>query len=114
VNLIVDAELAGTLSGDGPFTIFAPLNSAFDEISDTLEGLSGEEVADVLTYHVVPDLIKSGDIPSGTTEIATVNGAEITVVNEEGTVTVNGADVITVDLEGTNGVIHLIDAVLLP
>jgi transforming growth factor-beta-induced protein len=114
VNLVVDAELAGTLSGDGPFTIFAPVNSAFDEISDTLEGLSGEEVADVLTYHVVPDLIKSSDIPSGTTEIATVNGAEITVVNEDGTVTVNGSNVITVDLAGTNGVIHLIDAVLLP
>ena len=114
VNLVVEAELAGTLSGDGPFTIFAPLNSAFDEISDTLEGLTDEEVAGVLTYHVVPDLIKSGDIPAGTTEIATVNGAEITIVNEEGTVTVNGENVITVDLEGTNGVIHLIDAVLIP
>ncbi|MDZ7717225.1 MAG: fasciclin domain-containing protein [Balneolaceae bacterium] len=114
VNLVVDADLAGTLSGDGPFTIFAPVNSAFDEISDTLEGLSEEEVSDVLTYHVIPDLIKSGDIPEGTTEIGTVNGAEVTIVNDSGSVTVNGESVITVDLEGTNGVIHLIDGVLIP
>ncbi|NBC65622.1 MAG: hypothetical protein GVY07_08235 [Bacteroidetes bacterium] len=114
VNLVVDAELTETLTGDGPFTIFAPVNSAFDDISDTLEGLTPEEVTDVLTYHVIADRITSGDIPEGTTDLATVNGENVTVVNDGGNVTVNGANVITVDLEGTNGVIHLIDTVLLP
>lgn len=114
VDLVIAADLAGILSGDGPFTIFAPVNGAFDEISDTLEGLSDEEVSDVLTFHVIPDLITSSDIPEGTTEIGTVNGENVTIVNDSGSVTVNGTNVITVDLEGTNGVIHLIDGVLIP
>lgn len=114
VDLVVDQDLAETLSGDGPFTVFAPINSAFDEISDVLAGLSDDEVRDVLTYHVVGDLILSGDIPEGSTEIETLLGETITVVNENGTVTVNDAAVITVDLAGTNGVLHLIDAVLVP
>lgn len=114
VDLVIDADLAGTLSGDGPFTVFAPINSAFEDISEALAGLSDEEVAETLTYHVIADRIESGDIPAGETEIETVNGQMVTINNSNGTVTVDGATVITVDLSGTNGVIHLIDAVILP
>ncbi len=114
VDLVIDADLAGTLSGDGPFTVFAPINSAFEDISEVLAGLSDEEVAETLTYHVIADRIESGDIPAGETEIETVNGQMVTINNSNGTVTVDGATVITVDLSGTNGVIHLIDAVILP
>jgi transforming growth factor-beta-induced protein len=114
VDLVIDADLAATLSGEGPFTVFAPINSAFEDISEALEGLTAEEVSDVLTYHVIEDYIESGDIPAGETIIPTVNGESVTINNSNGTVTVNGANVITVDLAGTNGVIHLIDAVLLP
>jgi len=114
VNLVVGADLAGTLSGDGPFTIFAPVNSAFEDIEDVLAGLSDEEITDILTYHAIADRIEAGDIMPGTTEVQTINGESLTIVNDNGTVTVDGANVITVDLSGTNGVIHLIDAVITP
>jgi transforming growth factor-beta-induced protein len=114
VDLVINAELAGTLSGEGPFTVFAPVNAAFEDISEALEGLSDDQVAETLTYHVIPDRIESGDIPAGETMIETVNGQSVTINNSNGTVTVDGATVITVDLAGTNGVIHLIDTVILP
>lgn len=114
VDLVIQQQLVDALTDDGPFTIFAPINAAFAAISDDLQSLTSDEVTDVLTYHVVADRIDSADIPSGSTELETLLGETITVVNDSGTVTVNGAEVITVDLSGTNGVIHLIDAVLLP
>lgn len=114
VELVVEADLAETLSGNGPFTVFAPINSAFEDIADDLEGLTQEDISDILKYHVIADRIESGDIPAGTTNIETVNGEEVTILNDNGSVTVDGANVITVDLSGENGVIHLIDAVILP
>lgn len=114
VDLVIEADLASTLAGDGPFTIFAPINSAFEEISDVLGTLSSNDIVSILTYHVVSGDIQSSDIPAGTTKLVTLNGEEMTIVNEGGTVTADGATVITVDLAGSNGVIHLIDSVILP
>ncbi len=114
VTLIQDANLVETLKSDGPFTIFAPVNSAFDDISETLETLTAEQVEDVLTFHVVPQKILSSDLASQQT-VQTVNGEEIEIVVDGETVTVEGSATVTnVDLEGTNGVIHLIDSVLIP
>lgn len=110
---VVDAGLAGTLQGDGPFTVFAPTNEAFKNAD-----LSGYNVEDVLTYHVLGQEVLSGDIQSGT--VTTVNGAELEItVNNDNSVSLtdqagNTFNVITVDLQGTNGVVHIIDGVLLP
>lgn len=113
-DIAVEADLAGTLAEDGPFTIFAPVNSAFEDIEDILAGLSNEELAEVLAYHAVADRIESADIVAGSSQVETLNGEYLTILNENGTVTINGANIITVDLSGTNGVIHLIDTVLIP
>ncbi|WP_441000056.1 fasciclin domain-containing protein [Fodinibius sp. SL11] len=110
---VVSAGLASTLQGDGPFTVFAPTNDAFANAD-----LSGYNVEDVLTYHVLPTEVLSGDISSGT--VTTVNGADLEItVNNDGSVSLtdqasNTYNVTTVDLQGTNGVVHLIDGVLLP
>jgi transforming growth factor-beta-induced protein len=115
VSLVADAGLVSTLEGDGPFTVFAPTNAAFEAVSETLATLSEEQVADVLTYHVAALEALSGDLSDGM-EVPTVQGESITVnIDAEGNVTLNGSvNVVTVDLQGTNGVIHIIDGVLLP
>lgn len=115
VQLVSDQGLVPTLEGDGPFTLFAPVDTAFAAISETLAGLTSEQVTEVLTYHVVASKALSGDL-SDEQVIETFQGENITVaIDDEGNVTLNGTvNVITVDLEGTNGVIHLIDGVLLP
>lgn len=115
-NAVVQADLAGTLSGDGPFTVFAPSNAAFEEVD--LSGLSQEELQEILTYHVLSGEVLSGEVESGTVE--TVNGTTIDIeVGDDGSVVLtdqagNTASVTTVDLQGTNGVVHIIDGVLSP
>ncbi|PAU94707.1 hypothetical protein CK503_04330 [Aliifodinibius salipaludis] len=115
-DAVVQAGLGGTLQGDGPFTVFAPTNAAFDEVDTS--GLSDQELQDILEYHVLPQEVLSGDISSGT--VTTVNGTELEItVNSDGSVTLtdqtgNTSTVTTVDLQGTNGVVHIIDGVLLP
>jgi transforming growth factor-beta-induced protein len=115
VSLVADAGLVSTLEGDGPFTVFAPTNAAFEAVSETLATLTEEQVAEVLTYHVAGLEALSGDLTDGM-EVPTVQGENITVnIDAEGNVTLNGSvNVVTVDLQGTNGVIHIIDGVLLP
>lgn len=115
VSLVADADLVSTLEGDGPFTVFAPTNAAFEAVSETLATLTAEQVAEVLTYHVAGLEALSGDLTDGM-EVPTVQGENITVnIDAEGNVTLNGSvNVVTVDLQGTNGVIHIIDGVLLP
>ncbi|HET8866458.1 MAG TPA: fasciclin domain-containing protein, partial [Gracilimonas sp.] len=115
VGLVADAGLVSTLEGDGPFTLFAPTNAAFEEISGTLETLTAQQVEEVLTYHAVAAEALSGDLSDGQT-ITTVQGENITVnIDGEGNVTLNNSvNVVTVDLQGTNGVVHIIDGVLLP
>ncbi len=129
VDAVVAAELAETLSTDGPFTVFAPTNDAFATALDDL-GLTAEELladtetlTSILTYHVVPGSILAADVVAliegsedGTVSVETVNGASISIaLNDEGNVVIDDVAVVTTtDLEASNGVIHVIDAVLLP
>jgi len=112
------ADLIGALKGDGPFTVFAPTDDAFAALPEgTVENLLKPENKDklvaVLTYHVVSGKIMSSDITAAVSP-ATLQGATIDVVPASGGVTVNGANVIAADVKASNGVIHVIDAVILP
>lgn len=116
VAAVSAAGLVETLSGEGPFTVFAPTNDAFAALpAGVLDALLLPENKDVLTkiltYHVVPGTVLAADITDG--DVATVEGQNVTLSTADG-VTVNGAKVIQADVVGSNGVIHLIDAVLLP
>ena len=118
-TLVAAVEAAGlveTLSGEGPFTVFAPTDEAFAALPEgTVEGLLAdtEALTAVLTYHVVPGAVMSGDLSDGMMA-TTVNGADITVSIDMGTVMINDATVTTADIETSNGVIHVIDSVILP
>lgn len=117
VEAVTAADLAETLSGEGPFTVFAPTNDAFAALPEgTLDELLADPsgaLTDVLTYHVVDGAVLSSDLTTG--EVPTLNGATLdVVVNDDGTVTVNGVNVVTADIEASNGVIHVIDGVLVP
>ncbi len=117
-TLVAAVEAAGlvdTLKGEGPFTVFAPTDEAFAALPEgTVEGLLAdpEALAAVLTYHVVAGKVMSGDLSDGMTA-ATVNGADVTIMTEGG-VKVNAANLVAADVEASNGVIHVIDAVILP
>jgi uncharacterized surface protein with fasciclin (FAS1) repeats len=111
------AELVETLRGEGPFTLFAPTNAAFSALPDgTVEALLENptgDLAEILKYHVVAARALSTDLSNGQ-EITTVHGHKLTVtINAEG-VFINNAKVIAADLEAGNGVVHVIDGVLLP
>ncbi|MCC5927210.1 MAG: fasciclin domain-containing protein [Bacteroidetes bacterium] len=114
VDAVLAADLAGVLSGDGPFTVFAPTNTAFAEIADVAAGLTVSQLSQVLTFHVLPVKVASTDLQP-TQTVGTVNGQEVTVTLTDGGAFINGETAITqVDLGGTNGVIHIIDSVLIP
>jgi uncharacterized surface protein with fasciclin (FAS1) repeats len=117
VAAVKAAGLAETLSGKGPFTIFAPTNEAFAKLpAGTVESLlkpeNKEKLVAILTYHVVAGKVMAADVKSG--KVATVNGKEVTIEVKDGAVTVDSAKVVKTDLEGSNGVIHVIDSVILP
>ncbi|WP_430811192.1 MULTISPECIES: fasciclin domain-containing protein [unclassified Carboxylicivirga] len=114
---IVAAELKETLMGEGPFTVFAPTDEAFDALPEgtvaaLLEDPTGD-LAQILLYHVVAGKAMSGDLHDGQM-IVTVNGKEVKVTIDGSTVMINDAMVTVADLEADNGVVHVIDAVLLP
>lgn len=119
-TLVAAVEAAGlveTLKGDGPFTVFAPTDEAFDALPEgTVEDLLLPENIDqltaILTYHVVPGQVMSTDLADGMTA-TTVQGGDLTIMTTDG-VTVNGANVVTADIAASNGVIHVIDQVILP
>jgi len=118
VAAVKAADLVDTLKGEGPFTVFAPVNAAFDALPDgTVEDLlkpeNKEQLAGVLTYHVVPGKVMSSDLSDGMMA-ETVQGSEITIGVGDGGVTVDGANVVQADIEASNGVIHVIDGVILP
>ena len=118
VAAVQAADLVDTLKGMGPFTVFAPTDDAFaliDEatLNDLLKPENKSALAGILTYHVLSGKVMSGDI-SGTIEAVTVNGQKLIVKAENGKVFVNDAEVITADIETTNGVIHVINKVVLP
>ena len=109
------AGLIETLSGEGPFTVFAPTDEAFAALPEgTVEALLADipALTAILTYHVVPGAVMSGDLTDGMMA-TTVNGADVTI-GTEGGVTVNEANVTTADIVASNGVIHVIDMVILP
>ena len=109
------AGLVDTLNGKGPFTVFAPNNAAFAKIpADTLNAILADKakLTSILTYHVVAGKVMAADVKDG--EVATLLGPKVTLKKDAGGVTVNGAKVVLPDLAGTNGVVHVIDSVLLP
>jgi uncharacterized surface protein with fasciclin (FAS1) repeats len=118
VAAVKAAGLVETLKGAGPFTIFAPTNAAFAALpAGTVDGLLKPEkkadLTNILTYHVVAGAVKSSELKDGQ-KIKTLQGGELTVAIKDGKVTINGANVTAADLTGSNGVIHVIDAVLMP
>jgi uncharacterized surface protein with fasciclin (FAS1) repeats len=118
VTAIKAAGLAETLSGAGPFTVFAPTNAAFAKLpAGTVETLvkpeSKTKLTGILTYHVVAGAVKAADLKDGQ-KIKTLQGEELTVAIKDGKVMINGALVTAADLANSNGVIHVVDAVLMP
>ena len=118
VTAIKAAGLVETLQGEGPFTVFAPSDAAFAKLpKGTLESLLADKAAltSVLTFHVVPGRITAADVVKGKGATPrTVNGQPLDVQVRGGKVYVNGAQVTSADIPASNGVIHVIDAVLLP
>jgi len=117
VSALQAADLVETLSGEGPFTVFAPTNDAFAALPEgTLDNLlkpdNKEQLVAILTYHVVPGSVMSTDLTDGMTP-ETVNGKTVTISTTDGA-QVNGANVVSADIEASNGVVHVIDAVILP
>ncbi len=118
VAAVTAAGLVDTLKGTGPFTVFAPSDDAFAKLpAGTVEELVKPENKDqlvaILTYHVVPGAVLSKDIAGKTLNVTTVNGADVAVDATNG-VMVGGATVVTADIATTNGVIHVIDTVIMP
>ncbi|UWQ06371.1 fasciclin domain-containing protein [Aliiroseovarius crassostreae] len=112
------ADLVETLKGDGPFTVFAPTDEAFAALPEgTVETLLKPEnkaqLTAILTYHVVPGKVMSGDVVQ-LTSATTVNGSDVSVKVMDGSVMINDAKVTTADVGASNGVIHVIDKVLIP
>lgn len=115
VEAVKTAGLVRTLSGRGPFTVFAPNDSAFAKLpSGTLENLlrNKEKLTSVLTYHVVPGKVMATDVMK-IRSAKTVQGQNVSIDTTEG-VKISGANVIKTDIECTNGVIHVIDRVIMP
>lgn len=118
VGAVKTAGLVDTLSGKGPFTVFAPTNEAFAKLpAGTLASLTPEQLKSILTYHVVAGEVLAKDVKPG--KVKTVNGAEFTVNVNNGKVTItdakgNTVNVVKTDITGNNGVIHVIDGVLMP
>jgi uncharacterized surface protein with fasciclin (FAS1) repeats len=118
VAAVTAAGLVETLSGEGPFTVFAPTNDAFAAlpaglVDKLLLPENKDVLTQILTYHVVSGKVMSTDVAAG--DVASVEGSPITITVDGGTVMLNGSATVTaVDVEASNGVIHVIDAVILP
>jgi uncharacterized surface protein with fasciclin (FAS1) repeats len=118
VAAVKAAGLAETLSGTGPFTVFAPTNEAFNKlpagaVDNLLKPEMKGDLTKVLTYHVVPGALKAADLKDGQ-ELKTVQGQTLKVSVKDGKVMINGANVTIADVVSSNGVTHVIDAVLMP
>lgn len=118
VAAVTAAGLGDTLKSAGPFTVFAPSDDAFAKLpAGTVENLvkpeNKEKLTAILTLHVIPGAVHAADIAGKTLNPASVNGQILAVDGTDG-VTVNGAKVVTADIACTNGVIHVIDTVLMP
>ena len=117
VAAVKAAGLVETLQGKGPFTVFAPTNAAFAKLpAGTVESLllpeNKAKLVAILTYHVVPAKVMAADVKTG--EAPTVNGKALKLKANESGVMVNNAKVVATDLVGSNGVVHVVDTVILP
>ena len=117
VAAVKAAGLVETLQGKGPFTVFAPTDEAFAKlpegtVASLLKPENKDKLVAILTYHVVPGKVMAADVK--TMKAKTVNGKELSIQVENGQVTVDGAKVVKTDVAARNGVIHVIDAVILP
>lgn len=117
VAAVKAAGLVETLQGKGPFTVFAPTDDAFGKmpagtVEDLLKPENKEKLVAILTYHVVPGKVMAADVK--TMKVKTVNGEELSIKVEGGSVTVDNAKVVKTDVAASNGVIHVIDTVVLP
>jgi uncharacterized surface protein with fasciclin (FAS1) repeats len=118
VAAVKAAGLVETLQGKGPFTVFAPTDEAFaklgkDTIADLLKPENKDKLANVLKYHVVAGVVKAADVVK-LKEAKTLQGSAATVKVADGKVMIDGANVVATDVAASNGVIHVIDAVILP
>ena len=113
VAAIAKANLTETLKGEGPFTVFAPSDAAFTEAGISLDDLDADTLANILTYHVVSGKVMSTDLSNGMMATA-LNGGTLVFSISEGNVSVNGANVILANVPVSNGVIHVIDKVMIP
>jgi uncharacterized surface protein with fasciclin (FAS1) repeats len=118
VAAVTAADLVETLNSDGPFTVFAPLDQAFDALPEGTVGTlvlpeNKEKLTSILTYHVLAGKIMSTDLEDGM-KAKTVNGQEVTVHIKDGKVLINDAEVVLADVETDNGVVHAINKVLMP
>ena len=118
VTLVKTAGLVDALKGEGPFTVFAPTNKAFEKLpKETVEFLLStegkKELTKILTYHVVPGRVTSADVVK-LSEAKTLQGDHIGIKVVDGNVMINDSKVLAVDVEASNGIIHVIDSVLLP
>ncbi|MBT8286788.1 MAG: fasciclin domain-containing protein [Flavobacteriaceae bacterium] len=130
VTALQKAELVDALKGDGPFTVFAPTNAAFAKIDSKtlgslLEPQNKEALTGILTYHVISGKIAASDVVAalekgkGKVELKTLNGASVTVMSKEGKIYLkdengNYSQIVKTDVMGSNGVIHIIDSVVMP
>ena len=116
VAAVQAADLVDALKGEGPFTVFAPTEEAFAALpAGTLESLLADPaaLANILLYHVVPGKVMAADVTDGLTA-ETLQGSTVTFTVADGSVKINDANIVTTDIEASNGVIHVIDAVILP
>lgn len=117
VDAVTAADLVKTLEEPGPYTVFAPTNQAFEALGGTLDMLlepqNKAELAEILTYHVVPGELTSSELEDGQM-LETVQGDSLEVQIKGEEVTVGGAKVAMADVEASNGVVHVIDSVLMP
>ena len=130
VAALTAADLVGALQGDGPFTVFAPTNSAFakidkDALANLLKPENKETLASILTYHVIPGKLMASDVVAalkngkGKVEVKTLNGTVLTVMSKDGKIWLkvaagNYSEITATDVAGSNGVIHVIDTVVMP
>ncbi len=118
VAAVKGADLVGTLSGDGPFTVFAPTNKAFAKlpkgtVEELLKPENKKKLAAILTYHVVPGKVMAADVVK-LKEAKTVQGTKVSISVKDGVVSIDNAKVVKADIACKNGVIHVIDSVILP
>ena len=116
VTAVIKAGLVKTLSGPGPFTVFAPTNAAFAAIpADQLNAILAdkEQLTKILTYHVVPGKVMAADLQPEQM-VKTVEGQDLDIKVTNGAATVNGCNIVKTDILASNGVIHVVDCVLIP